>query len=165
MEAALQSWSDFNVAMVGATAALAGLVIVAGSVNITRIVESGSTGLIGRLASSIASLVLALIASGLGLLPGITEGWFGGFLVAVSAVSLVFQIYVARMVLTDKHAGAEFRKVKAGLVLVPSLAYLVSGVAVLVGHPSGLYLAALGCAFAIIVALLTSWVALVEVLR
>ena len=38
----LELWSEFNVALVGATAALAGLVIVASSVNIAEIVKSRS---------------------------------------------------------------------------------------------------------------------------
>lgn len=37
----LEAWHDFNVAMAGATAALAGLVIVAASVNIDKIVKAG----------------------------------------------------------------------------------------------------------------------------
>ena len=36
----IEQWSEFNVAMAGATAALAGLVIVAASVNIGEIVKS-----------------------------------------------------------------------------------------------------------------------------
>jgi hypothetical protein len=36
----LHSWKDYNVAMTGAIAALAGLVIVAASVNIERIVKA-----------------------------------------------------------------------------------------------------------------------------
>ena len=36
----LEGWTDFNVAMVGATAALAGLLIVAMSVNIAEIMKS-----------------------------------------------------------------------------------------------------------------------------
>ena len=55
-------WSEFNVAMVGATAALAGLVIVASSVNIGEIIKARS--LTARLGAGIAALVLAIVASG-----------------------------------------------------------------------------------------------------
>ena len=48
----LDAWSEFNVAMVGATAALAGLVIVASSVNIAEIIKSAT--LTARLAAAIA---------------------------------------------------------------------------------------------------------------
>ena len=60
----LEAWSEFNVAMVGATAALAGLVIVAASVNIGDIIKSVS--LTARLAAGIAGLVLALAGSAIG---------------------------------------------------------------------------------------------------
>src|SRR5687767_3657682 len=51
----IEAWSEFNVAMVGATAALAGLVIVAASVNIAEIIKEAS--LTARLAAGIAGLV------------------------------------------------------------------------------------------------------------
>ena len=63
----LEGWADFNVAMVGATAALAGLLIVAMSVNISTIMSSPT--LPARAASSIAALVLAIVAGALGLVP------------------------------------------------------------------------------------------------
>ena len=63
-------WGDFHVAMVGATAALAGLVIVAASVNIGEIVKAPA--LTARLGSAIAGLVLAPVVSALGRLPGVS---------------------------------------------------------------------------------------------
>ena len=63
----IEAWSEFNVAMVGATAALAGLVIVAASVNIGDIIKEAS--LTARLAAGISGLVLALIGSAIGLIP------------------------------------------------------------------------------------------------
>lgn len=70
---AVAQWSDFNVAMVGASAALAGLVIVAASVNIRKIVEA--TTLTSRLAAAISALVLALVVSAVGLMPDIDLVW------------------------------------------------------------------------------------------
>lgn len=78
------SWSDFNVAMTGATAALAGLVIVAASVNIAQIV--GAQSLTSRLGGGIANLVLALTASAIGLIPDITPGAYGVTVLVLSAV-------------------------------------------------------------------------------
>jgi len=59
MSEALEAWTDFNVAMVGATAALAGLLIVAMSVNIGEIMKSVT--LPPRAAASIAALVMAWV--------------------------------------------------------------------------------------------------------
>lgn len=165
MDTALAAWSNFNVAMVGATAALAGLVIVAASVNIAKIIELDNGSLIARMASSIASLVLALIACGLGLMPSLSPIWIGGCLLAVAGVASLFQVHAVRAILTDHHPQAQFRGAKAAICVLPVLAYLAAGVAIAMDHPAGLHLAALGCVLAIVVAIITAWVALVEVLR
>ena len=59
---ALEQWHEFDVAMLGAAAALAGLVIVAASVNIQVIIAAPS--LTSRLASAISGLVLAIVRLG-----------------------------------------------------------------------------------------------------
>ena len=165
MEQPLQAWTDFNVAMVGAAAALAGLVIVAASVNIAKIIELGSGSLIARLAAAIASLVLALIASGLALMPGITAPWFGAILILASAGSAAFQLHAARTIFSDHDPAARARFAKSVLGFLPVTAYLAGGIAVLSSHPAGLYLSAAGCILAIIAAIVVSWVAPAEVLR
>ncbi|MET0295825.1 MAG: hypothetical protein ABW024_00375, partial [Microbacterium sp.] len=86
----LHEWKDFNVAIAGATAALAGLVIVAASVNIGDIVKSRS--LTARLGSGIVMLVSALVVSAAGLMPAIDETWYGLLVLAIAVVALVFQI-------------------------------------------------------------------------
>jgi peptidoglycan/LPS O-acetylase OafA/YrhL len=75
MTEVLEPWMDFNVAMAGATGALAGLAIVAASVNIGDIVKDNS--LTSRLASGVATLVLALIVSAVGLVPGLSLTGYG----------------------------------------------------------------------------------------
>jgi hypothetical protein len=165
MEEALRTWSEFNVAMVGAAAALAGLVIVAASVNIAKIIALGGGSLIARLAAGIASLVLALVASGLALIPGITAPWFGVILIVATAGSAAFQVHAAWTVRADHGPAARAKATKSVPGFLPVIAYLAAGIAVLAGHPAGLYLSAAGCILAIIAAILVSWVALVEVLR
>lgn len=91
-----ESWSEFNVAMAGATAALAGLVIVAASVNIAEIVKSRT--LTARLLAGIAALLLALAVSALGLIPGIDGPWFG--VAAVAATLLLAETGLARQPVT-----------------------------------------------------------------
>lgn len=66
----IENGSEFHVAMAAATAALAGLVIVAAPVNSAEIIKAAS--LTARRAGGIAGLVLALSASALALVPAIT---------------------------------------------------------------------------------------------
>lgn len=160
---AVAEWSDFNVAMVGATAALAGLVIVAASVNIDKIIPSRA--LTARLAAAIAGLVLALVASGTGLIPDIDPTWYGVVIIVATVAAGAFQAHATVLIMSDSDPAARARVPKAVLGLLPLAAYLVAGIALAVGHDSGLLLTAVGCIVAIVSAILMSWIALVEVLR
>jgi len=159
----VEHWSEFNVAMAGATAALAGLVIVAASVNIGEIVKSRT--LTARLLAGIAALVLALTVSALGLVPDIDEVWLGVSIVVAALLASVFQIHATRLIAGDTDPADRARPLKYLIGFLPIIAYLVAGVLVALGHPAGLYLAAAGCVLAIVSAIVVSWVALVEVLR
>jgi hypothetical protein len=159
----IAEWSEFNVAMAGATAALVGLVIVASSVNIGEIIKSRT--LTARLLAGIAALVLALTVSALGLVPEIDAAWFGTLTIVVTLLAAVFQVHATRLIATDPDPADRARPLKYLVGFLPIVAYLVAGVLVLAGHPAGLYLAAAGCLLAIVSAITVSWVALVEVLR
>jgi len=163
MSELLAEWKDFNVAMAGATAALAGLVIVAGSVNIAAIVKSRS--LTARLGSGIVLLVLALVASAGALMPGLDESAYAIVLVALSLGALAMQIGVARAIVRDPDPKVRSRGWKAAIGFIPIGLYLIAGVLALVAVPSALYFAAAGAIVAIVTSLTFSWVALVEVLR
>ena len=69
MEASLTAgWGDFYVALGGAGAALAGLVMVGISVSLTEILADHS--LPARAAAAIGSLILVVVVAGVGLIPG-----------------------------------------------------------------------------------------------
>ena len=159
----LELWTDFNVAMAGATAALAGLVIVAASVNISEIVKFRA--LTARLAAAIGALVLAIVASALGLIPGMTSLWLGILLIVAAAAAGVFQTVASVEIFADQDPAAKAKFFKSAFGFLPIAAYIGAGITMLLGHPSGLYLAAAGGILAIVTAILASWVALVEVLR
>lgn len=159
----IEAWSEFNVAMVGATAALAGLVIVAASVNIGDIVKADS--LTARLASSIAGLVLALVGSALGLIPGIGPVSYGAAMIAFAVGASVFAVQAARRIAENRHPENRTRPLKGAVGFLAPLAYLIGGAMLVVGAPAALTWFATGAIAAIIVALIASWVVLVEVLR
>lgn len=159
----LESWTDFNVAMLGATAALAGLVIVAASVNIGEIVKARS--LTARLAAGISALVLAIIGAGLCLVPEISAAWFGGLILVAALGAGVFQIVATREIFVNSDPEARAKVAKSALGFFPVLAYAAAGILAVVGSPAALYVVAAGCVLAIIAAIIVSWVALVEVLR
>jgi hypothetical protein len=160
---ALEAWKDFNVAMVGATAALAGLAIVAASVNIRDIIKAKA--LTARLAAGVATLVLALVVATVGLIPGLSLATYGVTVIAVSAVAGIFQVDSTRRIFQNRHPENQWRPVKAAVGFVPLISYLVGGVLLSTGGSAGLPLLAIGSILAIISALIVSWVVLVEILR
>lgn len=157
-------WGDFHVAMVGATAALAGLVIVAASVNIGEIVKAPA--LTARLGTAIAGLVLALVVSAVGLAPGVPAALYGSTAAATAVMAAAFALSAARRIFADHDARNRLRGVKAGLGFVAPAAYVVGGILMLAGDANaGSSAFALGALLAVVVALTISWIVLVEVLR
>lgn len=164
MTGPLEPWSEFNVAMAGATAALAGLLIVAMSVNVREVLE-GAT-LPARAAAAIATLVLALTVCCLGLIPEQSLPALGLEVLATTAVGWAFQVHAIRMIfLRDPHMQPRTRVPKAAIGAIPLIAYTVGGALLLAETTAGLVLIAAGGILAVIAAVTFAWVVLVEVLR
>ena len=160
----LASWSEFNVAMVGATAALAGLLIVAMSVNIAEIMKSVT--LPPRAASSIAALVLAITAGAFGLIPGQPVVAYGVEVLIAALVAGLFQVHAIRVVARERHVAPMDRALKSIAGVLPVAAFLAGAVLVVIGAAEvGLITMAIGSVLSIIAALIIAWVVLVEVLR
>ncbi|WP_314856868.1 hypothetical protein [uncultured Microbacterium sp.] len=160
---ALEQWHEFDVAMLGAAAALAGLVIVAASVNIQVIIAAPS--LTSRLASAISGLVLAIVVCAVGLVPEISTAAFGIVVIAASLVAAAFAVDASVRIFQNHHPENRLRAGKATVTFVTPGLYLVGGVLLLVGDAGGLVWLAAGAIAAIVAALFVSWVVLVEVLR
>ncbi|WP_435527499.1 hypothetical protein [Microbacterium aurantiacum] len=160
----LDAWRDFNVAMVGATSALAGLVIVAASVNITAIIRAAT--LTARLAAGIASLLMGLTASAIALWPDLSLPGFGIGVIVIAAVSAIFPVATTVRLATNPAAQGNARRVvNIVLAWLPTAAYLVGGSVLVAGLAVGAGIVAAGTLLAIVSAVIVSWVALVEVLR
>ncbi|WP_295013000.1 hypothetical protein [uncultured Microbacterium sp.] len=159
----LDGWNDFDVAMVGATSALAGLVIVAASVNIEVIIQARF--LTARLASGIVGLALALTGSALGLVPHLAPAAYGAIMIVAGAIGGAVGGVATRAIYANPSPENRLRPVKAAIGFVAPLAYLVGGILLLAGQPSALGWFAAGAIGAIAASLLISWIALVEVLR
>jgi hypothetical protein len=165
MSEALDGWSEFNVAMVGATAALAGLLIVAMSVNIGSIMASRS--LSARAASSIATLVVAIFSTGLALVPGQPVEVLGVEVAFIVAVASILEVHALRAIAADERpASGTERFAKSAAGLAPLVVFAVGAVLLIAGvDAAGLVLLAVGTLLAIAAAIVFAWVVLVEVLR
>jgi modulator of FtsH protease len=156
-------WHDLFVATTGASAALAGLVFVAVSINIERILKF--EGLPERALETVLLLLAVLVVSIVGLIPGQGQVALG---LELLIVSLVFGIGIALLPATH---GAGEPKPRSWLWsrwvvrLVGTVPLIVGGASVLIGSGGGLYWVAAGIAFAIAGAVANAWVPLVEILR
>lgn len=157
----LELWKDFFVASAGASAGLAGLIIVAMSVNIETIVKVPS--LPSRAGATIAGLVLIVVVSMAGLIPGFSAGGYGVLALVGAVAAGGFAVDSAVRILRD--AGPTGASVVKGAVgLIPAVLVLVGGALLALGS-DGLYWVAAGILAAFVTSVLNAWVLLVEIRR
>jgi modulator of FtsH protease len=159
----VDAWTDFAVAVTGASAALLGLLFVALSINIKQIVSSRQLPLRAELA--LVLLVVPLFVGILLLVPQSATA-LGIELVAVGAVfGLCLGVLARPSARSPEQPLVAWFIGAATPAIVVTLATLAAGVLLLAGSPAGLY----GLPFMVVAgyggALLGTWVLLVEVLR
>jgi hypothetical protein len=155
-------WSDLFVATTGASAALAGLLFVAVSINIERILKY--EGLPERALETVLLLLGALVVSVVGLIPGQSRVALGAELLGVG---LILAAAIARLPISQ--AGEQETRgrllgrwaIRAG----GTVPLVVGGASVLAGSGGGLYWIAAGIVLALVGAICNAWVLLVEILR
>jgi modulator of FtsH protease len=158
----IAAWHELFGAEVGAAAALAGLLFVAISINLTRILAIAH--LASRAGTGLAILVAVLVLSTLALVPGITDDWLGtGILVVAIAVWIAPTSRLIRQRRGDRPLWrfiGDHALTQASLV--PSI---VGGVTLIAGSGGGLYWLVPAVAFSFVTAALNAWVLLVEIMR
>lgn len=155
-------WADFGVAAAGATAALTGLVVVAISVNLKEILAFPT--IVPRAGSTIAGLVVAVLASLGFLVPGQTLLAFGILILIPWVVAAFFDV---RSLIAHRRSDRPPTEIigQAVLSAVQYLPLFVGAVLMIGGNPVGVTLVAIGIGTTIIASMVNTWVLLVEILR
>lgn len=156
-------WHDLFIAVAGASAALAGLVFVAVSINIERILKF--PGLPERALETVMLLLAALLVSIVALIPDQSNVALGLELLLVSG--LIAAVIVRQPTMISVSAGdpRSWLLSRWMVRLIGTVPLLVGSISVLFESGGGLYWIAAGIVFAISGAVANAWVLLVEILR
>jgi len=161
----MEGWTDFFVAEVGAAAALAGLLVVAMSINIKEIMALPT--LPPRAAQTLIIIAASLVLASLGLFPRQSLAAFGWEAVVTGAVvALTGALEVRNLFVRREKADPLFWSLyPLLLVIITALPAVVGGLLLVNGDEAGLYWIGAGIIIAFITTLQGGWVLLVEILR
>ena len=154
-------WHEMFVAAAGAAAALAGLVFVAVSINVERILSFH--GLPERALQTILLLLAAVVVSLISLIPQSIEALAVELL--IGGIALCVGVFIVTRAAFDTGGHPLWLVSRVGVLLPGSVPYLIAGVSLLVGAGGGLAWVALGLVGGMAGAVMNAWVLLVEILR
>jgi uncharacterized membrane protein (GlpM family) len=155
-------WHDLLVAGAGAAAALAGLVFVAVSINVDRILRH--EGLPERALQTVLLLLGAVVTSLLGLIPQ-GRAALGVELLLTGLTLVAFFAVTARTTLRDTRGHGGWLLSRLMSTVPGYLPYVVAGISLLAEAGGGLRWLAAAIIGAITGAVINAWVLLVEILR
>jgi hypothetical protein len=160
----MTEWSNFFIASGGAAAALTGLIFVAVSINLSKILSIPH--LPARALESLVILMNILFVSLFCLVPGQTLRQLGMEIAGLGVLFWGVTLWIDVGILLQKMREYLFHHVRnlvfSQLSMVP---YIVSGLLVFNGHAGGLYWLIPGIFFSFLKALTDAWVMLVEINR
>jgi hypothetical protein len=157
-------WDSLFLAEAGASAALAGLLFVALSINLERILKGA--GLPGRAGEAIMLLLAVLVVATWALVPGQSSTVLGAELLgsglAVWLIVVGIHVQAVRGHVAPSRTLLVRRIVLAQAAILP---LMIGGVSLLLRAGGGLYWLVPGILLCLLVAVLDAWVLLVEILR
>jgi hypothetical protein len=160
----LSEWQALFAVQAGAAATLTGLVFVAVSINLARILEV--PGLSGRAAESILHFLQVFFVCTAMLIPRQPMAAIGLEILALAllswAMQVTAQIRYARSRSGHPRIWLIMRIVQTQLAGIP---FIVAALLLLQGWPAGVFWLVLGFVFSFISGVANAWVLLIEILR
>ena len=160
----MSGWENFFIAEVGASAALAGLVFVGISINLTRIMAI--TGLPERALEALIVLAAVLIMASLLLVPGQPPALIGVEVLVFGLIDwlLVITILVNYLGELESQYWRQFA-LRVILSQIATLPFVIAGAVLLIWGNVGPYWLVPAVIFSFILALHDAWVLLIEINR
>lgn len=158
-------WTDLFVAVAGASAALAGLLFVAVSINVERIINY--KGLPERALEALTMLLVPLVVSIAGLMPGQSHVALGIELLAITAalVLMLVRLPVARSLPEGIETPPQYVLGRQVVRLTGTVLLGIGALAELFAVAGGLYWVAAAIVALTLGAVVNAWVLLIEILR
>jgi hypothetical protein len=156
-------WHDLFTAVAGASAALAGLIFVAVSINLARILELRT--LPTRAAETLSIMVGVLVLSVLALVPGQGRLAFGAEALVLGLAGGAFLMIRRLRLQREKDDPIYWTVVPAGIIVVGTVPMIAGGISLLAGVGGGLYWLAAEIVLAIVGVVVNAWILLVEIMR
>lgn len=158
------AWGEFAVASAGAASVLTGLIFVALTINLDRILAV--RGLPGRAGESVVMFLGVLVLSILVLVPGQSEQALGIEIVLVGAAYLAALLWILLPGLTGAtRQPTSWRATRVIAAVASGLPAVIAGVSLLWGRGGGLYWLVPCFAISFAAGIGNAWVLLVEVVR
>jgi hypothetical protein len=160
----IAAWSNYLSVIGEVAATLTGLVFVAVSINLSRVLSI--PGLTGRAAESMMQLFGVVIVSTTALIPGQSQVAVGIEILIVGAslwfVQTALQVRYLRSRTGHPRYWVVTRIVQTQFANIP---FCIAGILLLSGSEAGLYWLAPGFILSLIAGVVSAWVLLVEILR
>ncbi len=160
----IADWNNYLAAETGAAATLTGLVFVAMSINLSRVLAT--PGLTGRAAESLLQLFGALMVSTCALIPRQPALALGAEILAIGLalwfIGTGFQVVYIRRTTGNPRLWIASRIVHTHVSNVP---FCVAGILLMRGSLAGMYWLVPGFLFSLFAGIAGAWVLLVEILR
>ena len=157
------AWKDLFVASAGASAALAGLVFVAVSINVEHILKF--EGLPDRALQTVLLLLSVVLVSIIGLIPGQSRIALGAELLGEALLFGAIIAVLLRRSLPPRSSPRHWRLSRQVVMAAGTVPLIIGGASILAHGGGGLYWTVAGMIFAIAGAVGNAWVLMVEILR
>src|SRR5271167_3022942 len=153
----IADWTTYLSVLAEVAATLTGLVFVAVSINLSRILSV--LGLTGRAAESLMQLFGVVIISTSALIPRQVPIALGTEIVVVSSGLWLLQtILQVRYSKTNKGHPRYWLVTRIIQTQLSNIPFLIAGILILIGSPEAMYWLAPGCILSLIAGIMGAWV-------